>query len=174
MIHAPPRATTKSGTRQRHFTRSHAPTQLSHTVNALTRATRAYDVIITRLSIFDPNRPGPNRKFDPDRTGLNSKKKKFQKFKNFKMDLSHSIFRVHSDFGTHFFIRGSKIVQKSSFQKSWLLCKCWPNVKIFKIDLSHSIFRVHSDFGVHFIIWDSKIVQMAQIPRQLTLILKST
>ena len=40
-----------------------------------------------------------------------------QKVKNFKTNLSHSIFRVHSDFGTHFFIRGSKIVQTSNFQK---------------------------------------------------------
>ena len=40
-----------------------------------------------------------------------------QKVKNFKTDLSHSIFRVHSDFGTHFFIQGSKIVQTSNFEK---------------------------------------------------------
>ena len=40
-----------------------------------------------------------------------------QKVKNFKMDLSHSIFPVHSDFGTRSFIRDSKIVQTSNFQK---------------------------------------------------------
>ena len=97
-----------------------------------------------------------------------------QKIKIFKTDLSHSIFRVHSDFGTRFFIRNSEIVQTSNFQKSWLLCKCWPNVKIFEMDLSCSIFRVHSDFGVRSIIWDSEIAQMAQIPRQLTFMLKST
>ena len=66
--------------------------------------------------------PGPNR--------LPKKKKKErenaltwwtfdldQKVKIFKTDLSHSIFRVHSDFGTHFFIQSSEIVQMSSFQK---------------------------------------------------------
>ena len=67
-------------------------------------------------------RPGPTR-FDPDPNRLEKKKKKVReniltkKIKNFKTDLSHSIFRVHSDFGTHFFIRGSKIVQTSNFQK---------------------------------------------------------
>ena len=55
-----------------------------------------------------------------------------QKVKNFKTDLSHSIFRVHSNFGTHSFIRGLKIVQTSNFQKNWLLCKCWPNVKFLR------------------------------------------
>ena len=111
--------------------------------------------------------PGPNR--------LKKKKKKKrenaltkrtfdldQKVKIFKTDLSHSIFRVHSDFGTRFFIRSSEIVQTSNFQKSWLLCKCWPNVKIFKMNLSCSIFRVHSDFGVRSVIWDSEIAKMTQ------------
>ena len=150
-------------------------------------------------------------RFDPDPNRQKKKKKKRerekawtkqtfdldQKLKIFKTDLSHSIFRVHSDFGTRFFIRSSEIVQTSNFQKkltfvqmltkkskfskrtcptqffeyilisgpvssfkvkncanvqfpkSWLLCKCWPNVKIFKMDLSYSIFRVHSNFGVH-------------------------
>ena len=85
-----------------------------------------------------------------------------QKVKIFKTDLSHSIFRVHSDFGTRFFIQSSEIVRTSNFQKSWLLCKCWPNVKIFEMDLSCSIFRVHSDFGVRSIIWDLKIEKMTQ------------
>ena len=40
-----------------------------------------------------------------------------QKVKIFKTDLFHSIFQVHSDFGTRFFIRSSEIVQMSSFQK---------------------------------------------------------
>ena len=40
-----------------------------------------------------------------------------QKIKIFKTDLSHSIFRAHSDFGTRFFIRSSEIVQTSNFQK---------------------------------------------------------
>ena len=172
MIHAPPRATTKSGTRQRHFTRSHAPTQLSHTVNALTRATRAYDVIITRLSIFDPDRPGPNRKFDPDRTGLNSKKKKKSKIS--KWTCPTQFFEYISILGPISSFEARKLCKRQISKKSWLLCKCWPNIKIFKMGLSYSIFRVHSNFGVRFIIWDSKIAQMAQIPRQLTFMLKST
>ena len=117
----------------------------------------------------DPVWPGPTRKSDPVRTAWNllkKKKKRFfdldQKVKIFDTDLSHSIFRVHSDFGTRFFIRKSEIVQMSNFQKSWLLCKCWPNVKIFKMDLSCSIFRVHSDFGVRSVIWDSEIAKMTQ------------
>ena len=71
--------------------------------------------------------PGPNRL---QKKFLKKKKKEkkenaltkwtfdpHQKVKIFKMDLSHSIFRVHSDFGTRFFIRNSEIVQTSNFQK---------------------------------------------------------
>ena len=85
-----------------------------------------------------------------------------QKVKIFKTGLSHSIFQVHFDFGTRFFIQNSEIVQTSNFQKSWLLCKCWPNVKIFKMDLSCSIFRVHSNFEVRSVIWDLEIAQMTR------------
>ena len=77
---------------------------------------------LTRLTRFDPDRPGNLTRSEPPQ----KKKKKWererknaltkwtldldQKVKIFKTDLSHSIFRVHSDFGTRFFIRSSEIV----------------------------------------------------------------
>ena len=77
------------------------------------------------------DRPGNRARSEPAAKKLKKKKEKKkkenaltkwtldldQKVKIFKMDLSHSIFRVHSDFGTRFFIRSSEIVQMSSFQK---------------------------------------------------------
>ena len=83
--------------------------------------------LLTHLSRFNPDRPGLTRIRTPwkKKIKLNKKnaltKRTFdhdQKVKNFKRDLSHSIFQVHSNFGTHFFIQGSKIVQTSNFQKS--------------------------------------------------------
>ena len=74
-----PRAETrhqKSGDRQRHFTRSHAPTQLSHTFNALTRAPLAYDVmddVMNQVDPFDPDRPANLTRI---RTASQKKKKK--------------------------------------------------------------------------------------------------
>ena len=129
-LHAPP---DRSPQRTRASIRSHA----SDFLQACRRATRALSnvtswmmsspTLLTRWSRFDLDRPGLTR----IQTAC-QKKKKFlrentltkwtfdhdQKIKIFKTDLSHSIFRVHSDFGTHFFIRGSKIVQTSNFQKS--------------------------------------------------------
>ena len=80
-----------------------------------------------------------------------------QKVKIFKKGLSHSIFRVHSNFGIHFFVQDSEIVQTVQISESWLLHKFWPGVKIFKKNLSCPIFRKDSDFGVYFFIWESEI-----------------
>ena len=145
--------------------------------HALTRAPLVLwchdDIILhyflTRLSRptqFDPfTWPGPNC--------LHQKKKKKKKLwpsLNFDLDqkvkvgLSHSIFWVHFNFGIHFFIRDSEIIQTAQFLKSWLLHESWPKVKIFKTDLSHSVFHIRSDFGIHFFVWDSEIVQTVQFP----------
>jgi len=40
-----------------------------------------------------------------------------QNVKIFKMDLSHSVFLVHSNFGIRLFIRNSEIAQTSNFHK---------------------------------------------------------
>ena len=102
------------------FTRS-TRQALTHAPSAMT--SRMTSPSLTGLTDLETG-PGPNR--------LPKKKKRKkerenaltwwtfdldQKVKIFKPDLSHSIFRVHSEFGTHFFIRNSEIVQMSSFQK---------------------------------------------------------
>ena len=112
--------------------------------------------------------PGPNPLHKKKKKKKKRKKKLWpswifdydQKIKIFKTDLSHSVFRVHSDFGIHFFTWDSKIVQTVQFPKGWLLHKSWPKVKIFKKDLCCSVFQVDSDFGVYFFIWESKIAQI--------------
>ena len=58
----------------------------------------------------------------------------------FKMDLSCSIFRVHSNFGVCSVIYDLEIAQMTQFQGSWLLWWGRPKVKIFKLDLSCSVF----------------------------------
>ena len=77
---------------------------------------------LTRLTQFDPNRPGNLTRSEPPQKKKKKKRVKEkknaltkwtldldQKVKIFKTDLSHSIFRVHSDFGSRFFIRSSEI-----------------------------------------------------------------
>ena len=123
---------------------------------------------------FDPDRPENLTRSEPPKIILkkqkqNNKKKweknaltKWtfdfdQKVKIFKKGLSHSIFRVHSNFGIRFFVQDSEIVQTVQISESWLLHKFWPGVKIFKKNLSCPIFRKDSDFGVYFFIWESEI-----------------
>ena len=135
-MHAPPRSPRISGDHQHQFYALSRATITPHALATLSRAftrqalTSALSSMtswmtsppLTGLTDLETG-PGPNR--------LPKKKKKRerenaltwwtfdldQKVKIFKPDLSHSIFRVHSEFGTHFFIQNSEIVQMSSFQK---------------------------------------------------------
>ena len=111
---------------------------------------------LTNLEIWPGSEP-PKKKKERENTLTKWTFDLNQKVKIFKMDLSHSIFRVHSDFGTRFFIRSSKIVQIVQIPESWLLHKFWPRVKIFKNDLSCPIFHKDYDFGVHFFITRIKL-----------------
>ena len=82
-----------------------------------------------------------------------------QNFQNGPVPLNFSsTFRFWDPF-LHSELRNCANVQ---FPKSWLLFRCWPNVKIFEMDLSCPIFRVHSNFGVRSVIWDLKIAKMTQ------------
>ena len=102
------------------FTRVHAPSS--------DKRTQFHDVMddVTPTNRFD--RPGNRTRSEPPAKKKKKKREREnaltwwtfdldQKVKIFKTDLSHSIFRVHFEFGTHFFIRNSEIVQMSSFQK---------------------------------------------------------
>ena len=88
--------------------------------------------LLTRLSRFDLDRPGNLTRSEPPQKKKNALTKRTfdldQKVKIFKTDLSPSIFRVHFDFGTRFFIRSLEIVQTSNFQKKLtfvqMLTKC--------------------------------------------------
>ena len=128
---------------------------------------------LPRPTLFDPfiltrfESPKKKKKKEKGLTKLNFEFD--QKVKISKMGLSHSVFRVHSNFGIRFFIRDSEIVQMAQFLKSWLLHESWPKVKIFKTDLSHLVFRVHFDFGIRFFIQESEIVQTVQFPESLFL-----
>ena len=54
------------------------------------------------------------------------------KVKIFKRGLSHSVFRIHSNFGIRFFVQDSEIVQTIQIPKSWLLDKSWPKSQNFQ------------------------------------------
>ena len=140
--HAPPRATrspaiisvlSRAVTRRRRtLTRFHAlDAPSADTCHALTHAPSAMTsrMMSSSSTRFDPDRPGNLTRSEPPQKKKKKKKVREknaltkwtfdldQKVKIFKIDLSHSIFRVHSDFGTRFFIRNSEIAQMSSFQK---------------------------------------------------------
>ena len=72
---------------------------------------------LTNLTWSEPPAKKKKKKTERENTLTNWTFDLDQKVKIFKMDLSHSIFQVHSDFGTCFFIRNSEIVQTSNFQK---------------------------------------------------------
>ena len=126
MSHTPSRASIRSAVHclneppshmlSSYFTRSHVP-HVPHVPLALWRHGWRHP-LLTRLSRLDPDRPRNLTRSEPPQ----KKKKKErenaltkqtfdldQKVKIFKTDLSHSIFRVHFDFGTYFFIRSSEI-----------------------------------------------------------------
>ena len=107
---------------------------------------------LPRPTLFDPfiltRSESPEKKERKKEKGLTKLNFEFdQKVKISKMGLSHSVFRVHSNFGIRFFIWDLEIVQTAQFLKIWLLHESWPKVKIFKTDLSHSVFWVHFDLG---------------------------
>ena len=183
MSHAPPEmpaftaSSLRASTRNPYHSRARPRWQLHS--RAFTRhAPQSYDVmddVILHYTVWpvcpdDSVWPGPTWKSDPDSNRLPKKKKKRErenaltltkksKFPNGPVPLnSSSTFWFWNPF-LHSKLRNYANIQ---FPKSWLLCKCWPNVKIFKMDLSCSIFRVHFDFGVRSVIWDSKIAQMTR------------
>ena len=139
-----PRTTRRYGDHQHHFTCSHAPIRASHASPWCLMRSHAplqlYDIIMTSLPTFsltrflgpNPNRwPGPNylRKkcFDQVWPLTLTKKSKIS-----KKGLSHSIFRVHSNFGIRFFVQDFEIVQTVRFPKSWLSHKSWPKSQNFQ------------------------------------------
>ena len=162
IIHALPRATRGSDNSQCQFMRLHAPTWISHALNTPTRymrhaLTRAFSTTMSCMTSSSIPRSDPFvqlTRFDQDQPEnlTQSKlleiifKKKVreknaltkwtfdfdQKVKIFKRGLSHSIFRVHSNFGICFFAQDSKIVQTIQIPKSWLLDKSWPKSQKFQ------------------------------------------
>ena len=124
-------------------TRHHVPlegSKISASTNTLTRAPQLHDIMMTSLTTFsltrflgpDPNRwPGSNRLrkkcFDQVWPLTLTKKSKIS-----KKGLSHSIFRVHSNFGIRFFVWDFEIVQTVRFPKSWLSHKSWPKSQNFQ------------------------------------------
>ena len=133
-------ALTHSGS---YLTRAYTPRAHTSPSSAMTSfSTMVWPVCPSRLSW-----PGPNRlqKKEKDLTKLNFDFN--QNVKIFKRGLSHSVFRVHSNFGICFFVWDSKIVQTVQVLESWLLHKSWPKVKIFKKDLFCPIFHVDSILG---------------------------
>ena len=132
--HALPRATRRFGDHQRlsrAVTRRRRPLTRFHALDASSSDTCPLRMTSSSTTRFDPDRPGNLTRSEPPQKKKKKKVKEKknaltkwtfdldldQKVKIFKTDLSHSIFRVHSDFGTRFFIRSSEIVQMSSFQK---------------------------------------------------------
>ena len=137
IIHALPRTTRGSGNCQCRFTRLHALTRISHSLDAPTRYTcqranmslQRHDVMHDVISHYpDLTQADPVWLIHHDLVWIACKKnlKKTltkwtfdfdQKVKIFKRGLSHSVFCVHSNFGIRFIIWNSEIAQTSNFQK---------------------------------------------------------
>ena len=92
------------------------------THHVLTRAPQSYDAIL-HYTVWLVYQPDPEL-WPGSKPPVQKKKKKAltmlnfdfdQKVKIFKIGLSHSVFRIHSNFEIRFFIRSSEIAQTLDF-----------------------------------------------------------
>ena len=96
------------------------------------------------------------------------------KVKIFKRGLSHSVFRIHSNFGIRFFVQDLEIVQTLQIPKSWLLDKSWPKSQNFQEGTILPDFSWRFRFWVlfhHLRIWNcsnSVILQLLALMWTLT------
>ena len=124
IIHALTCTTRRTDNHQGQFTRLHAPTRKSHTLHASRTHMRPSSVMMSWWR-HSPGQPHLTRSLDSIQTAWKKKKKVWpslnfdldQKVKIFKIGPSHSVFWVHSDFGIHYFIQDSEIVQMAQFLK---------------------------------------------------------
>ena len=97
-----------------------------------------------------------------------------EKVKIFKRGLSHSVFRIHSNFGIRFFVQDLEIVQTLQIPKSWLLDKSWPKSQNFQEGTILPDFSRRFRFWVlfhHLRIWNcsnSVILQLLALMWTLT------
>ena len=130
-----------------------------YTCYARTRALQHYDVtddVIPTTRVW----PGPSWKFDSfiltQSEPLEKKKKALsklafdfdQKVKIFKRGLSHSVFRIHFDFGICFSVRDSGIVQTIKFPKKLTFVQILTKIQNFQEGL------VLPNFLHRFRFWD--------------------